>query len=76
MDAEKTIVSGVKIYDTQRKQNETENFLKLPPAAYSSPELSTVRTLLSVGTLFFGVELQSVHGGEKEYEPICYRHSY
>ena len=33
-------------------------------------------SLLSVGTIFFVPDLQSVHGGENEYEPICYRHSY
>ena len=32
-------------------------------------------TLLSVGTIFYCADLQSVHGGENEYEPICYRRS-
>ena len=33
-------------------------------------------TLLFVGTIFFGTGLQSVHGGENEHEPICYRRGY
>ena len=32
-------------------------------------------TLLSVGTVIRKTDLQSVHGGENEYEPICYRRS-
>ena len=33
-------------------------------------------TLLSVGTVIRKTDLQSVHGGENDYEPICYRRSY
>ena len=33
-------------------------------------------TLLCVGTIIGKTDLQFVHGGEKAYEPICYRHSY
>ena len=32
--------------------------------------------LLYVGTIIGKTDLQSVHGGKYEYEPICYRHSY
>ena len=33
-------------------------------------------TLLSVGTVIRKTDLQSVHGGESKYEPICYRQSF
>ncbi len=33
-------------------------------------------TLLSVGTIIRKTDLQSVHGGKNENEPICYRCSY
>ena len=33
-------------------------------------------TLLSVGTVIRKTDLQSVHGGKNENEPICYRCSY
>ena len=33
------------------------------------------KPLLSVGTVIRKTDLQSVHGGENEYEPICYRRS-
>lgn len=33
-------------------------------------------TLLSAGTIIRKTDLQSVHGGENENEPICYRYSY
>ncbi len=32
-------------------------------------------SLLSVGTVIRKTDLQSVHGGENEYEPICYGRS-
>ena len=37
--------------------------------------IRTGNALLSAGTIFSGNGLQSVHGGGKSYEHICYRHS-